>query len=197
MDSNPYAPPTEVSNPYAPPAEASVPPTLPSDVFFFCDGDFLVIRDGAELPNVCLRTNEPAGEGSWRKKRTMTWNPPWVFVLILVNILVLIIVALVTQKKAKMTYSLSAAARAAIVKKRGIAFFLLLATIGLFYVGFTQMGDLVWVGMFGGIISLIASLVFFAIADPIKVVKFHDGWFRIKGCSKEFLATLPVRFSPF
>ena len=197
MEPNPFTPPTETSNPYAPPVEASAPPAIPSDVFYFRDGDYLVIRDGAELPNVCLRTNEPAGEGSWRKKRTMTWNPPWVFILILVNILVLILVALLTQKKAKMTYSLSAASRASIVKKRGIAFVLLLATVGLFYVGFTQLGDLVGVGMLGGILCLIASLIFFAIADPIKVVKFRDGWFRIKGCSKEFLLTVPVYFPPF
>ena len=42
-----------------------------------------------------------------------------------------------------------------------------------------------------------ASLVFFAIANPVKAVKSRDGWFRIKGCSREFLATLPVQQSPF
>jgi len=184
-------------NPYAPPAETSHPLPETSEVAFYCDGDFLVVRDGAELPPVCLRTNEPASEGSWRKKVTITWTPPWVFVLILVNILVLIIVALVTQKKAKITYSLCRQARASIVRKRSIGFFLLLAAVALVFMAFTWESEFALAAGLGGLLFLIASLTFLAIADPIKVVKFRDGWFRIKGCSREFLATLPVRLSPF
>lgn len=185
------------SNPYAPPAETSLPPSPTSSVYYFCDGDYLVVRDGADLPPVCVRTNEPAGDGAWRKKVAIAWTPPWVFVLILVNILVLLIVALITQKKAKITYSLSTAARAAIVKKRGIGFFLLLATVVLVFLAFTWTSEFAWMCGLAGLVSLIAALVFFVIANPIKVVKFRDGWFRIKGCSKEFLATLPVQLSPF
>jgi len=189
------------TNPYAPPAENSLPPSLPgssatlsSDVLFFRDGDFLVVRDGAELPAVCVRTNQRAGEGSWRKKVTIAWSSPWVFALILINILVVIIVMLVTQKKAKIIYSLSAEARAAIVNKRSIGFFLLVATVGLFVVAGMWANDLAGFAILGGVVSLIASLVFFIIANPIKVAKYHDGWFRIKGCSKEFLASLAVQY---
>jgi hypothetical protein len=185
-------------NPYAPPAEASLPPSLPtSDVFFFRDGDFLVVRDGAVLPPVCLRTNEPAGEDSWRKKVTLTWSPPWVFLLILINILVMLVVMLAIQKKARITYSLCTAARAAIVRNRSIGFFLFLMALVLFYEAFTWTNELAAAAGLIGVISLIVSLVYFVIADPVKVVKVNNGWFRIKGCSKGFLATLPELLSPF
>jgi hypothetical protein len=185
------------NNPYAPPVQASQPLSPPGDVFFFREGDFLVVRDGAVLPTVCLRTNEPAGEGSWRMKVGIAWTPPWVFLLILLNILVLLIVALVTQKKAKITYSLSAAVRGSIVRKRGIGFFLLLAAVTLFYFGITSSYESTGAYFQGGVAALIVALVFFVIANPLKVVKHREGWFGIKGCSKEFLETLPVYFYPF
>jgi len=127
----------------------------------------------------------------------IVWTPPWVFILVLFNLLVMAIVALVMQKKAKITYSLTPVARAAVIRKRSIGFFLLLATVVLMYFGFTSASEFTWAYLLGGVLSLIVALVFFIIADSIKAVKHRDGWFRLKGCSKEFLATLPVGHSPF
>jgi hypothetical protein len=195
QDSNPYTPP--VAAPPLPP-----PPPVPSPQgshYYFRDGDFLVVCDGAELPNTCVRTNEPVDPAGWRKKMQITWCPSWVFITLLGGLLPLLIVMLIAQKKAKITYSLGTAARARILRRRGIGFGLLVLSLGMMAVGANQSSawDLAGLVIFGGVVALIVSLVFFIIANPVKVVKFRDGWFRIKGCSKEFLATLPVQMSPF
>ncbi len=52
--------------------------------------------------------------------------------------------------------------------------------------------------MLGGIVVIVMSLILFSIANPVKVVKFRDGWFRLKGCSPEFHDSLPpMPSSPF
>ena len=84
-------------NPYAAPADVATVAGVDCGVTFFRDGRFLVVRDGAELPETCVVTNEPADRGSWRKRVRITWTPSWVYVLILVNLIVLLIVALILE----------------------------------------------------------------------------------------------------
>jgi len=106
---------------------------------------------------------------------------------------------IITQKKAKITYSMGTAARAKISKTRGIGLGMLVLGLGMLWAGASQLGgsDATVYLVFGGILVMIASAVPFVMANPVKAVKFRDGWFRVKGCSKEFLATLPVQASPF
>ena len=186
------------SNPYAAPADLTASGGLDDAVSFFRDGKFLTVRDGAELPEVCLLTNEPADERAWRRKVRIAWTPPWVFLLLLVNLIVLLVVMLVTQKKAKITYSLSAASRSRIVFRRSIGFVLFLGFIGAIAFGIMSDSEAAaGIAFAAGLVSLIAALVFFMIANPVKVLKFKNGWFRIKGCSEDFLARLPEYPSPF
>ena len=44
-------------NPYAPPVDLTSQTTLNDEVRYFRDGDFLAVRDGAELSMVCMLTN--------------------------------------------------------------------------------------------------------------------------------------------
>ena len=186
-------------NPYAAPADLATNPSLAPAGLYFSEGAFLVVRGGAELPEVCLITNQPLLQGAWRKKVQITWNPSWVFILILINIIVLVVVMLITQKKAKITYSLSADARGKILRRRNTGFVLLLVFVGALAYAIMQEGP-GWIsGVAGctGAVSFITALVFFIIANPIKAMKHKEGWFRVKGCSKEFLDTLPRYPSPF
>jgi hypothetical protein len=186
------------TNPYAAPADVQTIVDVDNGVKFFRDGRFLIVRDGAELPETCVVTNEPAESGSWRKRVKIAWTPPWVYVLILVNVIVLLIVAMIVQKKARITYSVGSRSRRKIVLRRSIGFVLFLLCVALFFFGATADTDeMVGIGILGGFAALIASLIFFVIANPVKVVKFKNGWFRIKGCSPDFLDTLPQHLSPF
>jgi hypothetical protein len=61
-----------------------------------------------DLPDLCMKCGAPA---EVHKDKTFAWYPPWVYVLILVNILVFAIVALVLTKKKTVPVPLCAAHR--------------------------------------------------------------------------------------
>ncbi len=58
------------------------------------DGD-LVVEVGATPPNRCVYCNAP---GAWQKRRKFYWHNPWIYLLLLCNLLVLVIVSLVVRK---------------------------------------------------------------------------------------------------
>jgi hypothetical protein len=64
--------------------------------------------DDEDVPDLCMKCGAPA---EVRKNKTFNWYPPWVYVLILVNLLVFAIVALVLTKKKRVPVSLCAAHR--------------------------------------------------------------------------------------
>jgi hypothetical protein len=61
-----------------------------------------------DVPDLCMKCGAPA---EVRTDKTFAWYPPWVYVLILVNILVFAIVALVLTKKKRVPVPLCAAHR--------------------------------------------------------------------------------------
>lgn len=186
---------TSDPNPYATP-QASSPPVSSSNNHsaFFRDGKFLVVRDGAVLPERCLVTNKETSHADWRKRVTISWFPSWVFITILLNLIVMAVAMLITQKKAGVTYSLSREIRWKIRKKNYLGFAFGLGAIGLFVGGFTiwSEADSVGAAFLVGILLAIFSLICFVVANPLKAIKYKDGWFRLKGCSEEFLETLPT-----
>lgn len=163
------------------------------ETFYFRDGNFLVIRDGAELPHVCLRTNRNLSQDDWRKKVPVLWTPPWVYMLLIAGGPVLcVIVSMIVRKKAKFTYSLDKDTRGKIFRWRMLALATLLVGIALFFMAPGQSSDDAMVGyIFGGIALLFAALIIYNLSNPIKVGGYVNDWFKIKGCSPDFLNTLP------
>ncbi|MCW1887204.1 hypothetical protein OKA04_20870 [Luteolibacter flavescens] len=123
--------------------------------------------------------------------------PSWVSTFILIKLIVFLVVMWFVQKRAKITYTLSAPVRRAIVWKQSAGGVLLVAAVALIILFFAAEDGPDPVFGVTGIVSLVVSLILLIIANPIKVVKFRDDWFRVKGCSPEFLASLPVHRSPF
>ena len=185
-------------NPYAAPKDLSVVPMMADTLLFFRDGRFLTVRDGAELPDSCMVTNKPAQADHWRKRVRIVWTPPWVFITIFVHIVITLILSLLLRKKAMITYSLCRSVRARIVRRRILAGLLLVAAPALMVAAFLGDGDpLTGIMLASGFASLIVGLIMLFIANPIKVLKHRGGWFRLKGCSAEFLQGLPEHPSPF
>ncbi len=185
-------------NPYAAPADLSVAPMIADTLLFFRDGRFLIVRDGAELPDSCMVTNTPGRADHWRKRVRIVWTPSWVFITIFVHIVITLILSLLLRKKARITYSLSRRVRARIVRRRILATLLLLASPALLVAAFLdESTEMTGIMIAAGIASLIVGLVILFIANPIKVLKHKNGWFRIKGCSAGFLQELPEHPSPF
>lgn len=176
------------ANPYAPPTVPFVP--QPVAAMYRREGNLLVIRDGAVLPNRCILTNQPINERDWTKKRSLTWTPAWVWIFILFGLIIALILALCLQKKAQLTYNICRAKR-----NRQLRFgaFSLLATFGgiglmISALSFEQWGNAL---VISGIVLLIGGLVMAAISSVALTVKrYKDGEFWIKGCSPEFLASL-------
>ncbi len=189
MDSSiPANPPTTIAPPPV--------PQLREASFFFADMDkpgCLLVCNEAQLPEVCLITGEATGISDWRKRRQITWSPPWVFLGLFGGVLPLLILILVTQKKAHITYSLSPSATRQINRKRGIAVGLLLTAIGLIALAIANADDTAGTLILIAIPLLITSLIFLIVVDPIKPIGHKNGWFRVKGVSKSFLDTLEQR----
>ena len=167
-----------------------MPPIVATDSYYR-DGEFLVIRDGAVLPARCIHTNLEIGPDDWTKRERLTWTPPWVFLLILINLIVLVVVALCVNKKAWLTYSLSREARGKLIRRRSIAFVVFLAGVAAAIgCGIGIEGDMaVGLAILCSLVALIALIVL-ALTNAISVKKHQEGWFSLKGCSREFLDSL-------
>jgi len=136
---NPFA---EQVNPYAAPqsagyfgAQASGP--LPPFAGLWRQGNLLVMHKLAPLPDICLKSNQPATR---RLKRSLAWHHPAVFLALIVNIFVYAVIALITQKKATIHMPLSEEWFA--IRRRRILFAwgLALASIALFVAGIVFSG---------------------------------------------------------
>jgi hypothetical protein len=71
---------------------------VPSNPAALCDGDKLIVPQGAALPaNVCIKCGAPANAKPLKK--TYYWHSPWLYLLILVGLLVYAIVAIIVRKQ--------------------------------------------------------------------------------------------------
>ncbi|WP_052573647.1 hypothetical protein [Haloferula sp. BvORR071] len=182
--------PSSPTNPYQAPLAMDLPPA-PVGGSFYREGDMLVIRDGAVLPLRCVHTNRPIGPDDWTKRTKFTWTPPWVWALILIHLLVAVIVSLCIAKKAFVTYSMSREARRKLIQRRSISLLAAVAGgVGGTVSIITLNGNLALIGACLGVLTLLVSLIILVVTNALSVKKFNDGWFTLKGCSREFLDSL-------
>ena len=187
----------EEENPYAAPKSepASVLQLELSKQFIYTDGLFMYVKDGAILPGFCPVTNQPLSPEDKIKKRLLSWAPPWSIILMLIGLYIYLlpglIVALVFQKKAKVTFGLSKEFRSRSLKfsLSGLGMFIIsLASILYVLLNIDTKGFGLLIAASG--ILLIISFVILSKATPIKANGFKNGYLRIKGCSPEFLTRL-------
>jgi hypothetical protein len=179
-------------NPYAAPSDLAGALAHDGERKFYREGKFLVVRDGAELPNRCIHTNQDVPPSGWRKRKQITWTPQWVFITILLSPLVLLLLALVLQKKAHITYSMSQAARSRLMRKRLIwlgifAAGVAIAVAGGMFLSSDESLIAVLAGILVGFVGLVGSVVQYALA----VTGHRDGRFTVKGCCEAYLNSLP------
>src|SRR5262245_61597309 len=125
------------------------------------DGKKLVMTKMAELPNVCVKTNQPA-DGWLRRK--MYWHQPAIYVLLVISPVIYAIVALIVRQKADIRVGLCADR----IKRRrwsmAVAVLFGLAGVGLFVMGIRLAGpqpdDVAPFLMLGGVVvAIIAAIV--------------------------------------
>ena len=62
------------------------------------DGRAIVMSPGAAMPHRCVKCNEPADEPTAARK--VYWYSPWLYLLLLFNIIVFALIAFVIRRRA-------------------------------------------------------------------------------------------------
>lgn len=191
----------EAINPYASPTG---PNTLlgkvgenPYETAIFRDGRLLVIHESAILPDTCILTNEPA-EG-YRFRKNVAWHPPLLILLIFINLLIFLIVALIVQKRAKLSIPITKEVHFRSWIFFAIAWLLALAGLPMFIAGIANVGRFdppFWAGpaaAAGLPMFLIGCMLGITKGTILKVRKIKDKFVWIKGVHRDYLAKLPEK----
>ena len=157
------------------------------------DGKLLVMHKTAELPDRCIKSNQPAN--GYRLTRKLYWHPPAVYLALLVCLLLYVILALVLRKDAEIRIGLSEEW----VRKRRLAitvgWILAVGSIAMIFcsgIAENVFGDAV------GFIILLSIILFFVgaiygIVGSRMIVPtcITDDMVWLKGVHPDFLAELP------
>jgi hypothetical protein len=177
MDDNPFRAPLEMQ-PLSTPFAAGQ---------FERDNLQLIVRSGAVLPPLCVKTGEPvSAEGMVTK--TISWSPIWVVVIFLASPLIGLIVYFIVRKRCEITYGLSATMKSKYLTRRLIALIVALgAFAGIFVAG--NM-DYLMVAILSGVVAVMALAVAVVGTAPLSAANHVNGRFWVKGCSREFLSRI-------
>ena len=154
-------------------------------------GNLLVMRRDAQLPDRCIKTNQPAN--GKRFKATLYWHHPAIYLLILINLLVYAIVAIIVRKKAVVYVGVTErtlqARRKAILWGwvSGIAGFILFVFAASLQSESAMLGLL----LLGAALILGGLIVGTAKATLVRVERIEDEYIWIRGVTREYLARLP------
>ena len=174
-------------NPYAPSPASLKPVKLRSGGGVWRDGNVLVMKHDASLPERCVKCNEDSVEPS--KKRQLYWHHPGIYALFALNVVIYIAVAMVVRKKAVVAPGLCREHRA---RRRWIITLGWLGALGslleAIVTGTSGSTGLMALGILVFFLSIILSMIFARIVYPKRIDKTYV---RLKGCGSEFLDALP------
>ncbi len=179
-------------NPYqAPQSDMTFTAEL-ADGGLWQSGKLLIMRKDAQLPNRCVKSNQPTTR---RLKRSLIWHHPAVYLALLANLIIYAILALCLQKKATIRIGLSDdwfwKRRRAII----IGWGSVLLSIGLFILAAANLDQSDWAGwlMLGSVFLFLFGTIYGLVASRMVVAtRIDDAYVWLKGVNREFLAELPV-----
>ena len=148
--------------------------------------DVLFVSRGADLPDRCVKCNDPARRPT--KERKFYWHSSWLYLLIIISIVVYAIAAAIVRKKVILSPALCAQhAR----KRRN----LLLGAWGAFGAGmltsFVAIGDgSIGIAVTCFLVGMVGAIVCIMLARIVFPVDIDDRGARFKGCGPAFLDSL-------
>lgn len=189
---NPFA---DNPNPYATPVEAGyAPPQLRlADSPFaglWRQGDLLVMHKAAPLPDICVKSNQPATR---RLKRKLSWHHPAIYLVILAHVLIYAIVAMIVRKTATIHIPLT---EEWFAKRRRRMFFAwgtaLLSMVLFVATGFfLDSHEFAFLGLLVGLALGLGAAIYGVTACRLVVPKrMTDEYIWLKGVHHDFLARL-------
>lgn len=170
-------------NPYAPP-QAVVEERPQADCAR--EGKWAVVATGSDLPPRCIVCNAPARLPV--KKVRVSWHNPWIYVLLLVNILVYVIAAVIARKSADLHVGLCEQHTARRRLRVGIC--LGLAAACLAWGGIQGVTDPESDYGLPIALSLLPLLVSYFVGRRVYASRITQEYVRIGGCKEPFLASL-------
>jgi hypothetical protein len=178
-------------NPYAP-SQASLksgPSRATGQITAWRDRRVMVMIPDAAIPDRCVKCNEPAEEPT--KERTLYWHSPWLYLLLLLNILIFAIVALIMRKKAIVSAGLCSDHKK---RRRNVltgAWIGVLAGVFLLFAGISSPSAGGWMA-FAAVLLMVGSIIFgMAMGRVVYAARIDKDYVRVKGCGEPFLETLP------
>lgn len=151
------------------------------------DGTVLVLTREGSLPARCVKCNEPAEEPT--KNRRVYWHSPWIYLLILLNLLIYALVAVIVRKKAMVAPGLCSEHK----KRRriviGIAWAVLVAGVALMIVGIENHQSVSAVVSL--LLILVAAVMSTTVTRILRPNRIDAQYVRLKGCGSPFLDSMP------
>jgi hypothetical protein len=190
---NPFA---EQLNPYAAPQLPAgyqpVPAAGGQLAGLWRQGNILVMHKAAPLPDICVKSNQPAQR---RLKRNLHWHHPALALLILIGILVYVVVALILTKRATIMLPLTEEWYARRQRRLLIAWSWGLVSLALIVGGIalaiqTDRGEF-GLAALAGFISGLAALIYGQYAcSLVRPKRMTDQYIWLVGAHPDFLNRL-------
>lgn len=177
-------------NPYAPSrASLAGAATTPAEGSggAWRDGTVLVLSPDASLPHRCVKCNEPAEEPT--KSRRVYWHSPWIYLLILINILIYAVVALIVRRRAVIAPGLCSTHKSRRRTGMAISWTLLLAGAALMFMGVRSSSP--GAGLGGVLLILVGVVVSSSVTRILRAKRIDARYVRLKGCGAAFLDSVP------
>lgn len=179
-------------NPYAPPlAELRTA----SDEHCWRDGPLVVLRAGHDFPPRCVCCNAPARPPRWARR--FIWHSPWLYLLIVLNILIYIVVALLVRRSVKLHPALCTVHRTVRWRRRLTGLAVFIVGMGVLFTGTANtvpsLATLREAQFAAGVLVLLAGIAIAAREPAILAASRIDGReVRVRGAGERFLASLPA-----
>jgi hypothetical protein len=173
----------ENTNPYAPP-KAKL--EAESDRICWRDNDVVVLRVGNDLPPRCIVCNVPV-DGPIKKVR-LHWHSPWLYLLILINVVIYVVVGIIARRSVKISPALCK--DHALERRRRILRFLGMGGGALGLAFAFLMANLTGFALISFVGSLTILVIAMFLCRKVYAKAIKKDYARIGGCKEPFLASL-------
>ncbi|NLF73070.1 MAG: hypothetical protein GX575_28880 [Candidatus Anammoximicrobium sp.] len=180
-------------NPYAPPL--SEPIVYDAQIVegqgLWRKGNILVMWKGAQLPERCVKSNQPTQR---RLKRSLYWHHPAIYLSVLISIWIYVILALVLRKSAIIYIGLSDAWFARRHRAMFIGWLLALTGLALFGLSFHSLvrsDAFPWLLVASPLVFLAGAVYGLLAARMVAPQRISHDYVWLKGVHPDFLADLP------
>jgi hypothetical protein len=172
-------------------------PDPESEAGVWSDGRYLIMWKDAELPDVCVKSNQPANGG--RLKRNLSWHHPAVYLALLANLIIYVILALVLRKTAVIEIGLSEEWFARRRRAIAIGWLSVVSGIGAMIAGIALVDrhdEFGWMILGGLLVTLFGAIYGLLKARMVAPIRITDEYVCLKGVHSDYLDALPQYTGP-